>query len=516
MVKGAELLRDLRAAGVELWSDGGMLRYRAPKGVLTTERLEQIRKSKPEIVAALTSAMRRQAAVEPTLERTGEEDDIPLSFLQERYFAEYPRLSTPALHHLSCAISLRGHLNLPALKRATRELLIRHSVLRTRFARVRGDVRASVDPSVQEDIGVLDLTHVNPSEREVRARDHYLRALEDPFRLEDGRPMRIGVVKCDADEYVLSLVLHHIVSDEWSLRLLLRELVMRYDAVVDGKTAPLPPLPIRYCDFARWERRVERDLGGVLLEHWRARFDGLAGDPFSLPADRDPVRDLPDRAQRLFAGTVSHDTVEGLKALARSTRSTVFCVVTAVVCGLLKRWSGRDDGLVVVVRDGRDRRELHDLIGCFVTNWALRMPLGGCESFEDLVRRVWRRYCEDAPFMQLPYSRIERLLAADNNPSPPRIVLNYWAGDGPSSPLRVDVATSPVFRSARLLDWTPALPWTDERNVRFYPTFVQQAHSLGWHIRSAARVFSDSTIAGMSQELHDLLETVARNPHTAL
>ena len=511
----AELIGDLRAVGVELWCDAGMLRYRAPKEVLTAERVEEIRASKAEIIAALASARRSQATVEPTLERTGDEDDSPLSLIQEYFFGEYPRLGVPALHHLSCAFRLRGHLDLPALKRATRELLVHQSALRTRFTQVGADVRASVDRSIQGDIGILDLTDANASDRDALARDHYCKVFRDPFRLEDGRPLRIGLVKYDADEHVLFVVLHHIVGDAWSMRVLLREMVMLYDAAVDGKTAPLPPLPVRYCDLARWERRVDRDLGGVLSEHWRARLDGLPEDPFSLPADRNPARDLPDRAQRLFAGTVSHDTVEGLDTVARHTRSTLFCVVTAVVCVLLKQWSGRDDGLVVVVRDGRDRGELHDLIGCCLTTWGLRVQLGGCQSFESLVRRVWQTYCEDAPFMQLPYYRLAGLSASDDRQSPPQIILNYWAGDGPSSPLRMDVAASPVFRSARLLDWTPVHPWVDDRNVRFYVTFFQQPHSLDWEIRCAGRLFSDSTIAGMSRRLHDLLKRVATDPQSA-
>jgi hypothetical protein len=512
----AELLTDLRAAGIELWSDGGMLRYRALKGVLTAERLEQIRGLKAEIVAALASTPSSQTTDEPTLERTGDEDDMPLSFTQEYFYDQYPRLTVPEIIHPACAFSLRGHLDLPALKRAARELLVRHSVLRTRFTRLGADVRASVDPSIHEDIGILDLTDVNPADRDVRARDHYLKVLREPFRLEEARPVRIGVVTCAPGEHVLFVVLHHIVCDAWSLRLLLRELVMLYDALVAGTPAPLPALPLRYCDFARWERRVERDLGGVLLEHWRARFDGLAEDPFSLPADTNPARDLPDEAQRLFAGTVSGDTVEGLRALARRTQSTVFCVVAAVVCVLLRQWSGRDDGLVVVVRNGRDHRELDDLVGLYSPTWGLRMQLGGCRTFESVVRRVWQTYCEDTPFMQLPYYRLARLLASGTAPLPPQIIFNYWAGDGPSSPLRMDVAASPVMRSARVLDWTPAHPWIDERNMRFYVIFFEQPHSLGWEIKYARRVFSDSTIAGVSRRLHELLESVATSPHGAI
>jgi len=118
--------------------------------------------------------------------------------------------------------------------------------------------------------------------------------------------------------------------------------------------------------------------------------------------------------------------------------------------------------------------------------------------------------------MQLPYSKIARLLASANEQPSPRIGLNYWAGDSPSSFLRVDVAASPVFRSARLLDWTPALTETDDRSVSFFLTFVQRADSLGWHIRYAGHLFSESTIAGVSQKLHDVLETVARNPQMPL
>jgi len=512
----AELLEDLRAAGVELWCDAGLLRYRARKGVLTAERLEEIREAKAGILAALSSEKRSRAPVEPALERTGEEDDAPLSFIQEWFFGEYRRLSVPALHHLSCAFALQGHLHLPALQQATRELLVRQSALRTRFAQVGDDVRTSVDPSIRDEIELLDLTGAHQSDREALARDHYRSVFHEPLRLEHGRPVRVGLIKRDAEEHVLFIVLHHIVGDAWSLRVLLRDLVALYDAAVEGSAAALPRLPVRSCDLARWERHVDADLREVLLEHWRARFDGLPEDPFSLPPDENPVRDLPESSERFFAAAVSHDTVGGLEALARRTQSTVFCVLAAAVCALVKEWSGRDDGLMVVVRDGRDRTELHDLIGCCVTNWGLRVNFGACRSIEDLVKRVWQTYCEDAPFMQLPYYRLAPLLAADGRPSPPQIVLNYWAGDGSSSPFRLDGAASPVFRSARLLDWTPVHPFIDDRNMRFYITFFQQPRSLSWIIRCSGRLFSDSTIDRVSQRLRDLLVKIANDPQTAL
>jgi hypothetical protein len=111
--------------------------------------------------------------------------------------------------------------------------------------------------------------------------------------------------------------------------------------------------------------------------------------------------------------------------------------------------------------------------------------------------------------MQIPYYRVASLLASGHTPLPPQIIFNYWSGDGPSSPLRMDVASSPVLRSARLLDWTPVHPWIDDRNMSFYVTFLEQPESLNWEMKCAARLFSDSTIAGASRRLRELLERMA-------
>lgn len=448
------------------------------------------------------------------LERVGDEDDFPLSFVQRWYFDEYAKLSYPADHHISCALHLSGVLDSSALKHSVHRILARQSSLRTRFVRHGSDVRATVEAPADNLPAVVDLTGVDKDQREHRARECYLQMVRQPFRLFEAPLIRIASIKLDEQEHVLVIVLHHIVGDVRSLQLVVREIAVLYEAALAPAAVQLAVLPFRFCDYVRWERRVDCALRDVLLNHWRARLDGLGDDPFSLPADQHPIRDLPSRSRVLFGGSVSSEIVRGLRVLARAQRSTLFCVLAAAVSILLQRWSGYDDRLIIVVRDGRDvdgLEELEGLVGCGVTNWGLRVRLGKCATFADAVQQVWRTYCEDLPYMQLPYYRVRDLLASASQRSAQQIVLNHILLEaGPRS--EHDSVARTAFYTARLLDWRSARTWVDDRNIGLYFTLIEKPDALDWSIRCAGRRFSDSTMERLSRGLDTLLRQISVQP----
>ncbi|HEV2756821.1 MAG TPA: amino acid adenylation domain-containing protein, partial [Actinomycetota bacterium] len=204
-----------------------------------------------------------------------------------------------------------------------------------------------------------------------------------PFDLERGPLLRARVLRLGADDHVLLLVMHHIVSDGWSRSVLLDELGTLYG----NEGARLPQLPVQYADFAAWQRRwLSGDVLQAQLDYWRERLAGLA-PVLELPADhpRPPVR---SGRGATVSFALDAATVDALKALARAHNATLFMTLTAAFQALLARYSGSDDVAIGTPIAGRSHPEAEPLIGFFVNTLVLRTDLSGDPSFGELVERV--------------------------------------------------------------------------------------------------------------------------------
>ncbi|HEY53307.1 MAG TPA: amino acid adenylation domain-containing protein, partial [Caldilineae bacterium] len=189
--------------------------------------------------------------------------DLPLSFAQQRlWFLEQLEPGNP-FYNMPTAVRLQGALDVPALSAALNEIVRRHETLRTSIITEEGKARQIIAPHVDVDLPLTDLTHLSADEREQQARVLAAQEAETPFYLEQG-PLFCGrLLKLAEDDHVLLLTLHHIISDGWSMRVLVHELATLYQAFNNGQPSPLPELPIQYADFAYWQRQW---LQGEVLE----------------------------------------------------------------------------------------------------------------------------------------------------------------------------------------------------------------------------------------------------------
>ena len=231
--------------------------------------------------------------------------------------------------------------------------------------------------------------------------------------------------------HVLALSMHHVVSDEWSARILQRELAVLYAAFGRGEPDPLPPLVVQYADFAVWQRRW---LAGDVLEgqlaYWRGQ---LAGAPvLEVPADRPrpPVRST---AGAITQFTVSAQTAAGLRAVARDGGATMFMTLLAVYAVLLGRYSGQDDVVAGTPVANRNRAETEDLIGFFVNTLVLRTDLSGDPTFTELLGRVRGMALDAYAHQDLPFEQLVDALVTDRDRSrtPLFQVLFHYARRGP-------------------------------------------------------------------------------------
>ncbi|HEX8272375.1 MAG TPA: non-ribosomal peptide synthase/polyketide synthase [Longimicrobiaceae bacterium] len=330
---------------------------------------------------------------------------LPLSFAQERLWILDRLEPGSTVYNIPVAWRLAGALDAAALERALGEIVRRHETLRTTFAGRDGAPVQVVAPFTGFALPTEDLSGLDPAERVAEVERRAAREAALPFDLAAGPLLRPALLRLAADEHVLLLCMHHIVSDGWSMGVLLRELSALYGAFREGRGSPLPELPVQYADYAAWEREHLRDEAlEPRLAYWRQR---LAGAPalLQLPADRPrpPVRTHHGARERV---SLPARLVERLAGVGRGEGATQFMVMLAAFQLLLSRYSGSDDVVVGSPIAGRTRRETEELIGFFVNTLVLRTDLSGDPSFRQALRRVRETTLGAYEHQEVPFARL--------------------------------------------------------------------------------------------------------------
>ncbi|RCG33248.1 amino acid adenylation domain-containing protein [Sphaerisporangium album] len=304
---------------------------------------------------------------------------IPLSFGQERlWFLDQLRPGDSS-HHLFTAVRLSGPLDARVLESALTEVVARHEPLRARFpARDGGPVQEIAAPAPF----ALEFRELDAAE----VPGYLAERTNRPFDLAAGPLIRAHVARLGPGEHVLCLVVHHIVCDGWSLKLLLAEVSRLYAAFTEGKPSPLPPLPARFADFARSQRaRDDGGTRGASSGYWRDRLAGAP--PLDLPTDR-PRPAVATTNGATLVVPLPPGLMDGVRRLAASERCTSFMVLMAAYQALLARYSGQDDLCVGSAIGGRDRLEYETLVGYFAGTLVFRGDLSGDPAFGELLQRT--------------------------------------------------------------------------------------------------------------------------------
>jgi amino acid adenylation domain-containing protein len=359
-----------------------------------------------------------------------EGNDLPLSFAQERLWFIDRLEPGSALYNISVGLRLTGDLNVPALERALGEIVHRHEPLRTAFAETDGRPVQHVLPWHSFTLPVTDAStpcvvdggrprqetqdaahRPGGDQRSQSAEADFVPLLQRihspavPFDLARGPLFRAELLRLGERDHALLLSMHHAASDGWSMGIFFRELAALYAAFEDDRPSPLAPLPIRYADYAAWQRQW---LSGESLESqlgwWR---DRLAGAPelLTLPTDR-PRPPVQSGRGAQHAVAIPPDVAEAVHALARARGATPFMVLLAAFQAVLARWSGQDDVVVGTPVAGRTRHETEGLIGLFVNTLALRGDLSGDPTFGELIRRVREATLGAYAHQDVPFERL--------------------------------------------------------------------------------------------------------------
>ncbi len=344
---------------------------------------------------------------------------LPLSSDQQRLWVLDELSAGSTEYHTGVGLRLSGELNLAALRSALDALVARHESLRTTFGTIDGHGVQVVAPQGEMPLRVVDLGVAGdlPSGHLAEALDRLLaeELSAQPFDLRHGPLARVVLVRLAADDHVLLLNQHHIITDGWSVGILVSELAELYDASVRGTTAALPALPVQYPDYAVWQRDrlADPDLARQ-LGYWRDQLAGM--QVLELPTDR------PRTVVRTTGGAVLRrdlpaELVERLSRVGQAHEATLFMTLTAVVQVLLARYSGQRDIALGTVTSGRHQTELENLVGFFVNTLVLRSRVEPTDPFSEFLDQVRETVLEAFAHDEVPFDRLVEELQPQRDPS---------------------------------------------------------------------------------------------------
>ena len=440
----------------------------------------------------------------PPLQAAARDAALPLSFAQQRlWFLDQLEPGSP-LYNIPVALRLTGRLLAPELEAALGELARRHETLRTRFVVEAEEPRQQIMPAEPVKVALHDLSELPAPEREAAARRVMAEEAGTPFDLTAGRLMRVALIRLAAEEHIVVLTLHHIVSDGWSMGVLVREVTELYRAQVEGRPPALRELPVQYADYAVWQRAWLAEGMAAEVAYWRER---LAGAPplLELPTSR------PRPAVQSFRGgregfEVSGEAREGLRRLSRREGATLFMVLLAAFKTLLWRYTGQTELVVGTPVAGRTSAELEGLIGFFVNTLPLRTSLRAAETFPQLIARVRETSLGAFAHQDVPF---EKLVGELN---PPR-----------------DLSYAPIFQvvfglqnapqpEASLPDLTLSPADVEPETSKFDVTLfmVATGSRLVGTVEYNSDLFDAASVKRMIGHFQNLLEAVVAQPSLAL
>jgi len=498
-----ELLASLQQRDIRLFVEDGKLLYDAPSGALSSADIEEITRHKAELIRLLDDAPSGEPrAPLLALPRSGA---LPLSYAQERLWLVEQMGLIGSAYQMADALRIVGPLDVTALERALVALVMRHESLRTRFETVAGQGCQVID-----DGAAFAVRHVVPEEVTCHPGEDVLQAFarqasQWPLDLSRGPLFRASLLRVNDREHALVLGMHHIISDGWSIGVLMRDLGGLYDAYASGRVPALAELPVQYADYAQWQRGWFQ--GEVLerqLDYWKAQLDG-APEVLDLPTDR-PRPTVPSYRGGYHAVALPASLSEALAQMARREGVTLFMLLLAAYQVVLSRWSGQSDVVVGTPIAGRSHRQTEGLIGFFVSTLALRARLGDVKDFRELLAQVKETALSAYAHQDLPFEKVVQALAPSRDLSRQPI-------------FQVElVLQNAAMDSLQLHELTLSPIALEQRTAVFDMTVELQetADGLTGGVEYATDLFDESTIARFMAHFTGVLEQVIARPDVSL
>ncbi|WP_413668446.1 amino acid adenylation domain-containing protein [Mucilaginibacter sp. Mucisp86] len=420
---------------------------------------------------------------------------IPLSYSQERlWFID--RLEGSVPYHISAVLKLQGKVNTGALQNALKTVVERHEILRTVIREHEGQGYQYVKANN------WTLKQSESNESEAALKDYLAQETVRPFDLSQDDMLRAELIARGDDEYVLLLMLHHIVADGWSMPVLVREFSRFYNDYNKSKTPELKAPEIQYADYAIWQREyLNADRLQSKLGYWQDKLAGTA--TLELPTDHmRPAVQKSDKGA-LYEFTISKEQAAKLQKLSLEQGATLYMTLLAIFKVLLYRYSGQEDICVGTPVANRDREEIAELIGFFVNTLALRTAFNGDETFTELLNKVKQTTLEAYGHQEVPFEKVVEAVVKER-----------------------DLDRSPLFQVMFALQNTAVIPVLELGDIKISsekPGDQSSKYDLSYNAEESREgikiiaeynpdLYEAGTIARMAGHYEELIKAVTNEP----
>lgn len=427
---------------------------------------------------------------------------VPLSYPQQRLWVLQQLDPDSNAYNETRTWRLLGELNEQALETALGNIIQRHEVMRTIFV---GQNTEPVQVILQDqpfNLPKKDLSDLSVTDRENSLFDQIHTLIKQPFDLAKTPPHRFVLFRLTAHEHVLLLVNHHIISDGWSSGVFYGELSTLYNALIEGKSVPLSPLPLQYADFASWQRQsMQSENLTTLLRYWQTKLANLP-EALRLPFDfaRTDQQNTPAATHVVI---LTAPLVQSLRELARQANATLYMTFLAAFQVLLMRYSRQTDIAVGSPIANRQRPEFEQMMGMFINTLVMRTDLSGNPTFGELLKRVRTTAIEAYQHQDMPFEKLVEVL----------------------NPIRHTNIT-PLFQVMLTLQNTPRsvfeLSGLQLQRIKHSPEsakfdlalfLIESANQIEARLEFDTALFKPDTAARLMQHFIHLLENIVANPN---
>jgi amino acid adenylation domain-containing protein len=451
----------------------------------------------------------------------GREEDIfifPASFAQQRLWFIEQLLPGDTLYTSPLVFRLTGSLQRSQLQNSIQALVHRHEILRTTFDVLDGQLMQIVAPDLSVSLHLADLRVLPTDAREDAALEQIWQAIQQPFQLSKAPLFRVQLWQLQDAEHLLLLALHHIIFDEWSSGVLIRELGELYAALVEDKPIALPELPIQYADFAHWQREwLQGEVLNTQLRYWKQQLQDVP--VLNLPgATSRSLRQRHQGASQLLE--LPQRLLDALEELSQQAGVTLFMTLLAAFQTLLHRYTGQTDIAIGSPVANRHRSELEGLIGFLVNSLVLRTNLAGDPTFCELLERVRDVTLAAYAHQDLPFEKlVEELQPVRSLGQNPLFQVVFALQNTPMEQLVLPgLVLSPVELETRTARFDLELyTWKCADNFRnLWGKGWQQTDGLRGVIVYNTDLFDSTMISSLCHQFQTLLESIVVNPEKQL